>query len=378
MLWTQDYKSLLYWNRFVVLFSLYLSSNIILGFVPFNLFTGKFFIYFILLFDVIMISLGMYFAQGFNSDIYLVYFLVIFMATLRQEIKGSIIIGIVSGLIYLGLLLRTQGKINVFTTEILLRIPFLLLISMMGSYIAEESRLQKEKTFAQIRQKEKVLYLGESISGIVHQLRHPISSLVVSCESILLQNDMNVIKERARNAAIKGRECANFIEKFLGFVREKKVGQVKTNINRLIMDVLELNNDQFKIDGITVIKQLKLSLPDSYADPDLFQQVILNIIHNARQSILQKGIPGQLTVKTDFDDKITKVMITDTGTGIPEEKLETIFEPFYTTKESEGGTGLGLSIAKDIIEKHNGKIYALSKEREGTIIVIELPIIREV
>jgi len=320
----------------------------------------------------------MYFAQGFNSDIYLVYFLVIFMATLRQEIKGSIIIGIVSGLIYLGLLLRTQGKINVFTTEILLRIPFLLLISMMGSYIAEESRLQKEKTFAQIRQKEKVLYLGESISGIVHQLRHPISSLVVSCESILLQNDMNVIKERARNAAIKGRECANFIEKFLGFVREKKVGQVKTNINRLIMDVLELNNDQFKIDGITVIKQLKLSLPDSYADPDLFQQVILNIIHNARQSILQKGIPGQLTVKTDFDDKITKVMITDTGTGIPEEKLETIFEPFYTTKESEGGTGLGLSIAKDIIEKHNGKIYALSKEREGTIIVIELPIIREV
>jgi signal transduction histidine kinase len=101
----------------------------------------------------------------------------------------------------------------------------------------------------------------------------------------------------------------------------------------------------------------------------------MNIMVNAAQAIKEHG---DITVRTWNDDKNIYISISDTGSGIPEDKLSRIFEPFYTTKEVGSGTGLGLSIAYDIVKKHNGEIKIESKVGKGTKFTINIPVVGEV
>ena len=93
---------------------------------------------------------------------------------------------------------------------------------------------------------------------------------------------------------------------------------------------------------------------------------------------MEQNGPKMLTVSSNFDDKLIRVSIEDTGIGIPKKHLQKIFEPLFTTKEKGIGTGLGLSVCYDIIKDHNGTIYVASEPGKGTCFVIELPILEKV
>jgi CheY-like chemotaxis protein len=117
-------------------------------------------------------------------------------------------------------------------------------------------------------------------------------------------------------------------------------------------------------------------LPETMVDANQIQQVFLNVIINAEQSMLAEQDEGRLTVQTRREDDSIRILFRDTGPGMDEETLRRIFDPFFTTKDAGAGTGLGLTISYGIIEAHGGKIWAESQPGRGSTFTIELPILQ--
>ena len=113
-------------------------------------------------------------------------------------------------------------------------------------------------------------------------------------------------------------------------------------------------------------------LPMTFANPQQLQQMFINLILNACQTI-EPG--GTISIRTGFKDNNINIEIADTGEGIPESIIQNIFNPFYTAQEVGKGVGLGLSIAYRIIESHNGNIDVKSEQGEGTTFTIRLPVV---
>jgi len=168
-----------------------------------------------------------------------------------------------------------------------------------------------------------------------------------------------------------------------GAVRTAEIVKGLRNFSRMDEHELKPANINQGIDSTLLILQNKLKqrieiikdygdFPDIMCYPGQLNQVFMNILNNAQESIEGEG---KIYIKTYSEDKSVKISIKDSGKGIPEKVRKKIFEPFYTTKEIGKGTGLGLSISFGIIEKHNGKIEVVSKPDKGSEFIITLPLI---
>jgi signal transduction histidine kinase len=148
------------------------------------------------------------------------------------------------------------------------------------------------------------------------------------------------------------------------------------DLTTLIQDVLILVEKDLQRYRIRLETRIE-GRPEAEVNSGQIQQVLLNLIVNARQA-MPNG--GTLTVglKTSSDNSVAEISVKDTGTGIPAEKLQRIFEPFFTTKvadeRGQGGTGLGLSLARDVMETHGGRIRVESAVGVGTTFTLKLPL----
>jgi two-component system CheB/CheR fusion protein len=147
----------------------------------------------------------------------------------------------------------------------------------------------------------------------------------------------------------------------------------ETDINNILKDVVSLLSLQFK-DSKIRLRETYSELPLVLGDPNQLKQVFLNIMNNAFDSLSDSR--GEIVLSTIHKDNYAIIEVEDTGHGISNEDLPRIFEPFFTTKK-EKGTGLGLSISYKIIQSHNGKLEVKSKQNEGSIFSISLPIIQK-
>ncbi len=138
--------------------------------------------------------------------------------------------------------------------------------------------------------------------------------------------------------------------------------------------MLDLRAYEQKVNNIEVDTHFAVDLPEIIADGFQLQQVFLNIVINAEQSMLEAHGKGILTVTTDQVGDIIRASFADDGPGIAKENLGYLFDPFFTTKEEGKGTGLGLSICHGIITEHGGRIYAESELGKGATFVVELPV----
>lgn len=144
-------------------------------------------------------------------------------------------------------------------------------------------------------------------------------------------------------------------------------------MSEMIDSSLVLLRNQYK-DRIEITKSYDPNLVYVECFPGQLSQVLMNIFSNAIQAIEGQGT---ISVKTELDKKEALIIISDTGKGIPEDKVDNIFDPFYTTKEVGEGTGLGLSISYGIIKEHNGRIEVESELGVGTTFKIYLPVRQE-
>ncbi len=220
----------------------------------------------------------------------------------------------------------------------------------------------------QLIRKEKLAIIGQLASCISHELRNPLGVINNSTYylKMVLEDADEKIKKHLDILQKEVVRSNQIITDLLTFAKVKKLKFTNSNLNKILEDVLKYVEIP---ENISIEKQLNTNLPHFKLDEEHVFRAILNIITNALQAL---GDEGKIVLRTSRIDNFVVIQIMDNGDGIPEENLEKIFEPLYTTKAK--GTGLGLAIVKEIIDEHKGSIEVESKVGEGTTFTIKLPL----
>ncbi len=275
----------------------------------------------------------------------------------------------------------------------------------------ENMVLELKNAQSRILQQEKMASIGQLAAGVAHEINNPIGFIISNLSS--LQKYMDKMVEfitsdiaRVFSGQLPG--CREHFEQLSAHKKALKLDYVIRDVGMLIAESNEgadrirkivldlktfshLDGDEFKIADINaglestiniVYNELKYKanlikelgeIPQTICNLGQLNQVFLNILVNAAQAM---ETLGEIRIRTCCDDGAIVVSISDTGCGIPAEKLDRIFEPFFTTKDVGKGTGLGLSIAYDIVKKHGGEIKVESQVGIGTKFKIIIPVVQ--
>lgn len=238
----------------------------------------------------------------------------------------------------------------------------------------QQTHQELREAQAQLVQSEKLSAVGRLVSGVAHELNNPLA-VVIGFAQYLSRVDADEEMQRIyQHIYEQGKRCSRTVENLLTFARRYESERVRTDLNEVIRSSLELLRYQLRVHGIEAEVELDPDLPPLMADPHRLQQVFVNIIGNAYQSMADNGGQGQLRVSSGRDGDRLWVSFADSGPGISQEDLPKVFEPFFTTKPVGEGTGLGLSISYGIIREHGGSIRVESEEGKGATFTVELPL----
>lgn len=222
---------------------------------------------------------------------------------------------------------------------------------------------------------EKLALLGKFSSGIAHEIRNPLANIRASAQFCLAQYKLDEEIKKHLRIMLRNSEYANkIIKDLIDLAKPSEVSLKPGNTNDVINRVYDLVRTRCEKQHVLLHKKVSRRLPPILMDEERMEKAFLNFILNALDA-MPKG--GKLTTNANpyFDKNRVIISIQDTGKGIPQEDLDNIFHPFFTTKRT--GIGLGLCLADQVISSHKGRLSVTSKTGKGTTITIELPIARE-
>lgn len=242
-------------------------------------------------------------------------------------------------------------------------------VEAFNRMVAELERRQD-----QLVQGKKMSSLGILTAGIAHQLNNPLNNISTSCQIILEeldQGDRELLRKLLNNVEQEVYRARDIVKGLLEFSRVRDFALKSVPLEEVVNRSIRLISSQVP-PGIDVVSEVPGDLILEL-DPQRMQEVFLNLLMNAIQAI--KELPGEIRIAARVVAQGREALITveDNGLGIPNEELDRIFDPFFSTKEVGVGTGLGLSIVYGIIEKHHGQIEVESKVGEGTRFTIHMP-----
>jgi two-component system sensor histidine kinase HydH len=245
--------------------------------------------------------------------------------------------------------------------------------------LAEANQSLKEAE-AQVRRSERLAALGQLTAGLAHELRNPLGTMKSSAELLRRQvaGENEIAKEMAGYIATEVDRTNSLITRFLDFARPQHLRMETGDIDGLLDRVIE-RFEREKSGGtasVSIYKNYSPDIPPVTFDGELLERALLNLVTNAAQA----SAPGAVvTVKTRMVETSTgpgvEVAVIDRGAGIDSKHLESIFNPFFTTKSE--GVGLGLAIVSKIIDEHGGQIAVESAPGEGSVFRVYLPAVRE-
>jgi signal transduction histidine kinase/CheY-like chemotaxis protein len=210
----------------------------------------------------------------------------------------------------------------------------------------------------QLLQAEKLAALGQMVTGVAHEVNNPLMVIMGCAELAQLrlgeeQKEISLMLEDIVNQAER---CKKTVSSLLQFSRKNPPQKSWNDLNQLIQEVVRLRRYELNTTQIEVETELQADLPAVFLDAHRIQQVLLNLINNAIDSIREKAQAGRILLTSRLVGKWIRVLVQDTGTGIKD--THRIFEPFHTTKAPGKGTGLGLSLCDQILRDHGGRILA--------------------
>lgn len=234
---------------------------------------------------------------------------------------------------------------------------------------SEELRKAQE----QLMQAGKLASTGQLAAGVAHELNNPLTTVSGYAQLLLKRlNKKDPNYKRIEAMAEESQRCKAIIKNLLDFSRQPKGEDYRTlNVNIPLKNTLSLVGEQVRLQDIKIIKNLDSHLPRIKANPSQLEQVFMNIVSNALDS-MPRG--GELRIATRKIDNRVEITFTDTGCGIKSEDMNKVFNPFFTTKRPGRGVGLGLSVSYGIIKEHGGEIGVESEEGKGSIFTIRLPV----
>jgi signal transduction histidine kinase len=227
-------------------------------------------------------------------------------------------------------------------------------------------------------QSHKLTAIGTLTAGVAHELNNPINNLMLTAaaldesweelddaEKLDLVGDLVGESERARD----------IVRNLLDFARESDVELTPLEVEEVIRDTLQLAANQVRLARVKVQGEVEENVPAVYGDRHQLTQVFLNLVLNALDAMAGGGTLT-ISVEKSEDGNFVDIAFADTGAGIQEQHLHSIFDPFFSTKQHAKGTGLGLSVSKGIIEQHGGDIRVETQVGKGTTFTVSLPVAR--
>lgn len=242
---------------------------------------------------------------------------------------------------------------------------------IIGGLIIIEDVTRIKELEEQAARSTRLTAMGQMAASIAHEIRNPLGSIELF--SSLLKKDLNDDKNKqllTEHISTSVKRMNNIITNLLLFTKTQKISLKTLNLKRLIDETINYTIDMAPDKKINVRRDYTISNAEIQGDPDLLKQVFLNLFLNSIQAVETIDKP-KLEVNLSENNNKIFVTIKDNGCGIPEDKIKSIFDPFFTLKDK--GTGLGLSIAHNIIIAHNGTITVKSKQGKGAEFLIELP-----
>ncbi|HEY8549037.1 MAG TPA: ATP-binding protein [Vicinamibacterales bacterium] len=243
--------------------------------------------------------------------------------------------------------------------------------------VSERKKLedQARDLYHQLLQAEKMAVLGQTISGVAHELNNPLASILTWAERLARRPAPEGVRQGLDIILHEAERAARIVRHLLTFARKRQTTRTAVDINQVVRDTLALRHHEQQLANITVIDALAAGLPTVFADPHQLQQVLLNLLVNAEQALISSTGHGTIVVRTwhDAERDVVLLEVADDGPGVPEDALSRIFDPFFTTKEVGKGTGLGLTVVYAIVQEHGGRIVAESAPGQGATFRVELP-----
>ena len=227
---------------------------------------------------------------------------------------------------------------------------------------------------SQLIQSEKLSAVGQFVAGVAHELNNPLTSVIGFSDLLNLTDLDPKYKEYVDRISKSAGRCHKIVNSLLGFSRQHEPERKPVQVNDLADVVIDIIGYDLRTSNITLVKEYQPDLPVILGDMHQLQQVVLNILSNARQALESFRRDGQIILRTGRTESHVWLRIKDNGPGISRENLSKIFDPFFTTKPQGKGTGLGLSLSYGIMQEHRGHIRAESQPGQGTEFILDLPI----
>jgi len=242
--------------------------------------------------------------------------------------------------------------------------------------------LEKE---AQLLQASKMTTLGEMSAGVAHELNQPLNAIKMGSEylNMMIESGKQIpeknLLEVSRQISEQVDRASEIIDCLREFGRKPDFAKEKVDINEAVRVAIGIVGQQLRLQNINLTLEVDDGLPPILARKTRIEQVIFNLVANARDAVMRRkearpgAVKPAVKIRSFYENEQVALTVTDNGGGIPQDILDKVFEPFFTTKEVGSGMGLGLSISYGIVKDYNGNIDIQSKEGEGTTVKLTFP-----
>ena len=256
-------------------------------------------------------------------------------------------------------------------------VPATLHIEALVRDVSERKKLDDQSRDGryQLLQAEKMAALGQTISGVAHELNNPLATILSWAERLAERSVDDKTRQGLEVILAESERAARIVRNLLTFARKRQTTRAMVDLNQVVRETLALRAYEQKVSNVQVVEALSSGLPEVFADGHQIKQVLLNLVINAEQACIGANGRGTIVVRTSHDaDRGSAVLeVNDDGPGLAEDKHGRVFDPFFTTKEVGQGTGLGLTVAYAIVNEHSGRIW-LKSRGIGTSFFVELPV----
>ena len=328
--------------------------------------------------------------QGVNSSFYPILLLPVISAATNFGARGTVLSTLAACAVYLSFLAKIDWKSQYLEKEdwfeVSIRTMLYLVVGFLTYQLAEANRAKTRELAkaneslreaqAEVRRSERLAALGQLTAGLAHELRNPLGTMKTSAELLARQvsQESEVAREMAGYIASEVDRTNLLITRFLDFARPQNLHLQNGDLAALLDRVVERYEREKSgaADSVSVIKNYSPDIPHVAFDDQLLERAILNLVLNAAQASPREGV---VTVKTRRVETSAgpsaEISVIDRGAGIQPKDLESIFNPFFTTKAE--GVGLGLAIVSKIVDDHGGSIAVESTPGEGSVFRVYLP-----
>jgi signal transduction histidine kinase len=275
-----------------------------------------------------------------------------------------------------------QLHTNINTIVLFGIIAILIVITITCTFMVNKLYLadkENAETMASAEQTNQLASIGQLAAGVAHEINNP---LALIGETAGYVKDLFLMEQQYRNDAEliehidtildSVERCGMITRQLLGFARKFDIKIQKVNLKQIISDVLIFHKKETEYRNIGVHVDVPEDIPEIETDRGKLQQIMINLVNNAFQA-MDNGCCLDILASYEVPENV-KISISDNGCGIPEENIDKVFQPFFTTKEGGKGTGLGLTITYGLVKKLHGNISVKSKKNEGTTFILSLPV----